>query len=153
MDTASLHRLAEFAHDQWRQYMIDQGWRFGCEYNQKALVHDALIDFDRLNDRDQDAAVRGVRMLGLDSLLIGAVEYSRGSNREFVIDEMQNGVQVGWADDVKFSDPVREGSSERGIIDSWTIDATRGELTTIRVHWDDGSFSEHYPSERELRRI
>lgn len=151
MDTASLYRLAELAHDQWRQHMVDQGWRPGLEYNRQTLVHDALVDFDQLNDRDQQSAIRSVRVLDLESHLIGAIDYGRGSGREFVAEEMRIGVQVGWADDVE---KVGRGAlPERGTIDSWTVDATTGELMTIRVRWNDGSFSEHYPSERELRRI
>lgn len=133
-------RLAGIAHDLWRERMEAGGWRHG-PYCPEQRTHDALVPWDRLSPGDQRAAALAAATSGARELLSRGLEYPRGTDRPFLLEEMRSGL------------PVREpGANGRsGQVEGWDTD-DEGQLAVIRVRWDDGSLSEHPAMERELAR-
>lgn len=137
-----LHKLADAAHEAWRQRMLADGWTHGSVYNAEAHIHDALVPFLALDEDDRDTALLNAEGLELEERLAKAVDYPRGPDRPFTRREMKNGLAV---------EDVADGT--RGQIISWTTHPRTGRLELIRVKWPDGEISEHAPAERTLRRV
>ena len=147
-----LEELARIAHRLWCDSMLGQGWRSGLVYDEAHRVHDAIVDFDKLTPLDRHHTLIAIESLGIERQLERAVEYPRGPAREFSAEEMRRGLPVGLACS---SDGAggRPSGQERGLVESWEIEPATGLLKLIRVRWADGTLSEHFPSERELRRL
>lgn len=145
---SALDRLAEIAHDLWRDRMERAGWAHGPAYDPDAKHHDALRPFARLDARDKERALVGVRALDCLDQLADAIDYQRGANREFTLDDMREGLAVVHNDP---AGPATLAPDEPGRIVEWKTDA--GRLRSICVRWADGSTSEHHPAAGELRRF
>lgn len=158
MDHADVMLLAAVAHRCWCASMAEGGWHPGG-YDPQRRTHDALVAFEHLPDRDRRATCQAIEALELDRMLAGAVEYDRGPCREFVLGELRPGLPVVWADSdpappsAPHRGPGEQDASDRGVVESWEVDPGTGGLALIRVRWASGELSEHYPSERELRRV
>ncbi len=140
--------VAAAAHRCWCDRMAADGWRYGPRYDEAARTHDALRPFEALDRHDRRLTLNGVRAMELARLLAGAVDYPRGPDREFTIEEMRAGLPVAMV-----PAPGDEGvESDRGLVESWETDAG-GALRLIRVRWPDGELSEHHPAARELQRV
>jgi hypothetical protein len=147
LDPATILKLASIAHGLWCEQMERKGWKHGSEYNAHQKIHDALVPFDRLTAQDRRHVCLGIEAEECERLLIAAVRYQRGPDREFTIEELKEGLAVAM------SDPNQPGGlgPERGKVESWSTDG-QGELV-IRVRWRDGSESEHLACVRELARV
>lgn len=132
--------LARVAHDLWLAHMKAEGWTPGQRYDEAARTHDALVPFENLDPRDRRCLLAGVRAEGLEELLLRAVDYPRGAERELGVGEMRRGLTV-----------TDGGGEARGSVESWETDAGGRLLELIRVRWEDGEVTEHYPPEGELR--
>ncbi|QKK07510.1 MAG: hypothetical protein HND58_04585 [Planctomycetota bacterium] len=144
----ALDRLAAIAHDLWRDRMERAGWTRGQRYEPRAKHHDALLPFDQLDARDQERALLGIRALDCFEQLAEAIDYQRGPDREFTLDDMREGLPVVHNDP---GGPTPLAPGEPGRIVEWKADA--GRLSAICVRWADGSTSEHHPAAGELRRL
>ncbi len=145
--------LARAAHALWCRRMIAGGWKYGESFDPEQRTHDALVPFDRLNVHDQNSAILTIRTERVEEILCRAIDYPRGPDRPFTPEEMRVGLPVGWAATVTSKDPLRDIPREIGTVDSWELDADGQELSLIRVRWPGGDIFEHYPSQRDLRRL
>lgn len=150
MTAEDLEGLAAIAHACWCAKLLGEGWRLG-PYNPPGRTHDSLVAFESLDPLDRQSAVDSVRALDLEGLLARAIEYDHGPAREFTLKEMVKDLEVVWADAP--ATPGIDSAADRGRIQSWNVDASTGRLSLIQVRWADGSLSEHFPSQRELRRV
>ncbi len=140
--------VAAAAHRCWCDHMAAHGWRYGPRYDEAARTHDALRPFEALDRHDRRLTLAAVRATELVRLLAAAVDYPRGPDREFTVEEMRVGLPVAMV-----PAPGEEAAEgERGVVESWETDK-EGELRLIRVRWPEGELSEHYPGARELRRV
>lgn len=146
MDAADLELLAGIAHRCWCAKMLRSGWRHGA-YSPEERTHDALVAFEELSRRDQREARLAVELLHLDRSLFSEIRYDRGPAREFLLEDMQVGLKVAM------NDGDSSKPADRGQIESWQSEPDSGELLKITVRWETGEVSEHYPGERELRRL
>ncbi|QKK07551.1 MAG: hypothetical protein HND58_04795 [Planctomycetota bacterium] len=146
----ALDRLASLAHDLWRDRLERAGWSRGPRFDPVAKRHDALVPFDQLDARDRERAVLGVGTLDCLEQLADTIDYQRGTDRAFTLDEMREGVPVVHNDPDR-NDPSTLAPNEPGRIIEWKAEA--GQLRCIRVEWADGSTSEHHPADGELRRL
>ena len=153
--TASCYqeRLAIIAHELWCDRQRAQGWPYADRYDPARRTHDALVPWDRLGEPDRRAARMGVRLEGVEDLLAESIEYTRGPARVFTPEEMRVGQRVAYVEGIRAAEPGRDILNERGRVVSWEVDPCTGGLAFLRVQWDDGTLAEHYPSERELRRV
>ncbi len=140
--------VAAAAHRWWCDHMAADGWRYGPRYDEAARTHDALRPFEALDRHDRRLALNAVRAMDLARLLAGAVDYPRGPDREFTVEEMRAGLPVAMVP----TPGEEEAEADRGVVESWETDA-EGDLRLIRVRWPDGEVSEHHPAARELRRV
>lgn len=152
MSEDTLNDLAAVAHRLWCARMLSNGWTYADRFDAALHTHDALVPFTRLERRDQRAARLGVLAEELESRLISAIRYSRGPNREFLIEEVVKGRKVAFCPNMK--PPPRASVQQEGVgeIDSWTVDSD-GELDLIRVRWPDGQVTDHVPGLLELARL
>lgn len=134
-------QIARQAHAAWCGKMIREGWTPGEEYNEMTRTHDALIPYDQLSRRDVLSAMRAAEFDGVD-LLASIIDYRRGPDRDFVLEEMRVGLPVICVDD---DPPIR------GEVTDWISDEG-GQLLTIIVRWADGTVSEHPAFAGELAR-
>lgn len=137
-DAEALNKIARLAHELWCERLRREGWRPG-PFDAAAKTHDALVPFEQLHPADARSTRAGVEALDIPALLEQAVDYPRGPDREFIPEELRQGLVVESSD-----------GACRGQVESWTISA--GALTNIRVRWSDGEVIDHFPPERELRR-
>lgn len=153
MDATDLTEdLARLAHECWRRRMAAEGWVFGPAYDEVSRRHDALVPWEQLGRWDREEARLAVESLELERLLAEELDYPRGPDRPFTPEEMRAGIRVAWAEGIA-QDIAAPGAGPRcGVIESWETDRS-GRLTMLRVRWEDGSLSEHLPSERDLRRV
>ncbi len=150
----AVERLAEIAHDLWRDDMERRGWTCGPAYSHQAKHHDALVPFDRIDKHDRRQALIGIEALDLNSQLIGSIWYERGPARLFTVEEMHKGLRVafntaGITKDA--SDILPDPHAETGEVVSWEVDRD-GFLCSVTVLWSSGVQSEHHPAARELLR-
>lgn len=145
--------LARAAHALWCRKMVACGWTYGEVFDQEQCTHDALVPFDRLNIHDQNNAIVLIQSEEIEERLARLLDYPRGPDRPFTPEEMRVGLPVGWATSVKFTDPLRNAADEVGTVMSWQVDEATGELSVIRIRWPGGDVNEHYPSQRDLRRL
>lgn len=134
-------QIARQAHAAWCGKMIREGWTPGEEYSPMGRTHDALVPFEQLSRRDALAALRAAEFDGAD-LLASIIDYRRGPDRDFTLEEMRVGLAVICVDD---DPPIR------GEVTDWVSDE-RGQLMTIIVRWTDGAVSEHPAFAGELAR-
>lgn len=139
--------VAAAAHRCWCDHMAAHGWRYGPRYDEAARTHDALRPFEALDRHDRRLTLGAVRATELARLLAAAIDYPRGPDREFTVEEMRVGLPVAMVS----APGDDEGVADRGVVESWETDQ-EGELRVIRVRWADGERSEHHPGARELRR-
>jgi RyR domain len=140
--------VAAAAHRCWCDHMAAAGWQYGPRYDEAARTHDALRPFAALGRHDRRLTLSAVRAMELARLLAGAVDYPRGPDREFTVEEMRAGLPIAMV-----PAPGDEGvESDRGVVESWETDAA-GDLRLIRVRWADGEVAQHDPAARELRRV
>lgn len=152
MATGTIQDLAAVAHHMWCDQMRATGWTYADHFDEAARTHDALVPFERLDRRDQRAAQRGVLAEELKPRLINAIRYSRGSNREFLTEEVQRGRQVVFCPRLKPPPAAAVQPGDIGEIDSWTVNGD-GDLDLIRVKWRDGRIVEYVPALLELARL
>lgn len=143
-DGLLLQRVAAVAHDCWRARRREEGWSLGPGYDPNAKLHDALRSFDDLPERDQKMALMSVRVEQIMSTLASAIDYPRGPDRPFYLDEMQEGRPVALAP----RDP--SGPRRLGAIVGWEV--VDGELAVIRVRWEDGGVDDFDPWLQALAR-
>ena len=136
-----LRRVAEVAHECWREQMLSDGWSYGSAYASRLKRHDALLPFGELAERDQREALLCARAENLAAILARAIEHPRGPDRPFFLDEMREGRRVVLA---------HSPQPKLGSIVSW--EAADGELVMIRVRWDDGGVDEFNPWLQALAR-
>lgn len=132
--------IACVAHELWCDRMGRAGWRRGASFNLSAQAHDAMVPFAELDPRDRRSLLAAVRASGVLDLLAAAVEYPRGAFREIGAREVRVGLPV-----------TDRGGVARGTVQSWETDPGGQVLDKIRVRWEDGQLTEHYPPEAELR--
>ncbi|CAG0985581.1 hypothetical protein PHYC_02004 [Phycisphaerales bacterium] len=140
--TATTEGFAALAHQVWCERMQRAGWRYGPAYNETERTHDALVPFEKLPASDRRSTRAAILALEVEDLVFESIEYPRGPDREFTLSEMRVGLPVQC-----------EPGPEIGKIVSWETDPGDEALRLIRVRWPDGSLSEHFPPERELRRL
>ncbi len=151
MDTQqTIVRLAEIAHDLWRERLELEGWSHGPRYDEASRRHDALVPFSELDPRDRRQAILGIRAMDLLNDLADSVWYERGPARLFDAAEMREGFGVGW--NTEHCEPGPDAPPEPGRVVAWEVDE-EGMLCSITIVWADGSTSEHLPEARELRRL
>ena len=152
-------RLAEIAHDLWRDCMEAEGWRYGPGYDPGRRTHDALVPFRRLDQHDRRQALLGIAALQIEDELRGSVWYERGPDRLLTLEEMSEGLRVAsspWSTGHPTHEEtgeVREAGEigEVGQVIAWDTD-DQGWLCSVTVRWPDGSTSTHHPADRELTR-
>ena len=142
MPTSIAVELAALAHRAWCEQMFAASWRYGPVFDKAAMTHDALVPFEQLPRLDRRRSLRVIEGSGLAKQMVKLIDYPRGPDQEFAIEEMRVGLPVALPDT----------PSERGAVESWETDA-EGELRLIRVRWPDGDLSEHAPVAGELRRV
>jgi len=153
MDEDTLRQLAEIGHRCWRQRMLDAGWKPGRAYDEAAMTHDALVDFDQLRRSDRRAAESAIEVEGILGHLTRAVAPDRSSTRLFDAEELASLPQVGWAPGVKLGAAEGGRCDEQGQVDSWELDEA-GDVTLIRVRWSGrAELTAHNPFLRDLRRL
>lgn len=133
----------------WRAKMTRQGWRAGDAFDAKCLTHDALAPFEQLSRRDRQSLRVAVMAEELEQHLSELVDYERGPDRLLLIEEMTQGMRVGFAP----ADEPSDHDDLLGTIVGWEVDPRTGELESIEVRWDDGSVMRYHPEARELRRL
>jgi len=146
-----LDQLSLIAHECWCEHMQSLGWRPGGRFDPGMRLHDALAPFSSLHRRDRVAVRRAVEMLSVDVQFANAIALSRGSNREFLIEELTVGREVVFC---PYAIPPRAcdvASTQVGRIESWDADED-GELDVIRVRWLDGRLIDYQASLLELAR-
>ncbi|MDQ7014623.1 MAG: RyR domain-containing protein [Planctomycetota bacterium] len=148
--TDAIDRLAELAHDLWRDRMEQSGWSCATDFNPRTKHHDALVPFGELQPHDHQQAVLGVQAMDCLQQLADSIDYQRGPDRVFILGEMREGLRVVHNDP---SEPsrARPTPNEPGHIIEWKSET--GQLRSICVRWADGSTSEHHPAAGELRRL
>ncbi|MCW5775670.1 MAG: hypothetical protein KIS87_04390 [Phycisphaeraceae bacterium] len=144
-----LDRLAEIAHDLWRDRMHALGWRCAPTYDERERRHDALVPFQELGEDDRRETIDGVAALELRECLADAVRYDRGPEAPLRLRELRHGLPVGWSEAERRN--AIDLPPEPGRIVGW--DAQRGRLAWVEVEWSDGARTQHVPEERELRRL
>lgn len=152
MPTNVTAELAAVAHRIWCDRMLADGWRYADRYSETERTHDALVPFDRLDRRDQRAARLGIVAEELEPRLASAIRYSRGPNREFLVEEMLQGRRVVFCPHMRSPAPEQVTGADIGTVESWDVDDD-GELDLIRVRWPDGQVVEHAPGLLELARL
>lgn len=151
LDRQALDQIAAIAHRLWCEQMKSQGWRYGDRVNVEDRIHDALVPFDRLGEGDRIAARRSIQCMELEHQLAREISYSRGPNRDFVLDEMKIGLRVVFCPDF-VTPPLKEvPPNEVGEVEGWRC-SDDAELDTIRVLWADGSSGEYPANSGELAR-
>jgi hypothetical protein len=128
--------------------MHKEGWRSG-RYQPDRLTHDALIPFDELSRADRLALDLNVTANELAERLIATVDYPRGPDRPFTIDDIKQGVRVALSCGLRLT--RAELGHDQGEIVSWEV--SNGDLALITVRWDDGEMASYNPWERALVRI
>ncbi len=136
-----IEQIARQAHAAWCGKMIREGWAPAEEYNEVTRTHDALVPFDELSRRDALTALRAAEFDGVE-MLASIIDYSRGPDRDFTLEEMRVGLPVICVDD---DPPIR------GEVTDWISDE-QGRLMTIIVRWSDGGVTEHPAFAGELAR-
>ncbi len=154
-------RLAEIAHDLWRDAMERRGWSYGPSYDAEHKRHDALVPFGRLDKHDRRQALLGITALELERDLIGSIWYERGPARPLTLEEMRTGLPVtSCTGDLIAADssrPDRRPSmapapdAETGRVVAWAADE-QGWLGSVTVAWPDGTVTTHHPADRDLMR-
>lgn len=140
--------VAAVAHRCWCDRMAAHGWRYGPRYDEGERTHDALRPFEALDRHDRRLTLAAVRSMELARLLAAAVDYPRGPDREFTVEEMRAGLPVAMIP----APGEEEAVADRGLVESWETDE-EGDLRLIRVRWPGGEVSEHHPAAREVRRL
>ena len=143
-----LEELCRVTHLCWREKKIREGWQPGT-LDERARVHDALVPFEELTKRDRHVLCVAVEADEVEKFLAGIVEYERGPERLFMIDEMHEGMRVGMSK----SDEPSDDDDILGTVTGWDVDPDSGELESIDVRWDDGEVRRYHPEVRELRRL
>jgi hypothetical protein len=147
---ALLTDLARVAHELWRRAMKADGWKRGA-FSPERRTHDAMVPYDELPRPDRLALHLRLVVNELANRLVETVEYPRGADRPFVIEEMQRGLEVALSDEFG---PARLGDvheKHRGKVESWEV-GTDGELSLITVRWGDSEVVSYDPWERALTR-
>lgn len=145
--------LAAIGHRMWCEMMVAQGWRRGPKYDAARREHDALVPFEALSEHDKRLVCLAIAADKIPQRLEKAVEFPRGPDREFSLDELRVGLSVTWADWIPKPEGRRMEIVERGQIVSWDTDPSTAAPSMIRVRWESGEVSEHHPSERDLQRL
>jgi len=130
-------QVAELVHDCWRDRMARDGWTLG-PYDAIEQTHDALVPYRELSRRDKrelDIAIRAEEVL---RTLAELVEYERGPDREFLLEDMHRGRRV-----------LVDGRP--GVIESWT--ANGDELAEVVVLLEGGARAAVDPLDRLLVRV
>ena len=148
-DTAT--ELASIAHRLWCAAMRQCGWRHGSRYDAGRKLHDALVPFEQLDPDTRHDLCQAVEHEELSQRLIELVRHDRGPARVLRAGEMRAGARVALADD----EPEAGGTApaRQGTIMEWEVDPREGVLQLVRVRWDSGEVTEHFPPECELRRV
>lgn len=140
--TATTELLAATAHEIWCDRLRRAGWRYGELFDEKKRTHDALVPFAQLSATDRRSTHATILALQIEEQLADAIEYPRGPDSEFTLPEMRVGLPVLWGEEPAI-----------GHVVSWETDSDSDALKAIKVRWPDGMLSEHFPPERELRRV
>lgn len=143
-----LEELCRVTHLCWRAKMTRQGWHEGDTFDAQSLTHDALAPFEQLSRRDRQSLRVAVMAEELEQHLSELVDYERGPERLFMIEDMQAGMRVGMSE---CDEPSEEDIL--GTVTRWEVDPRTGELESIEVRWDDGKVTRYHPEARELRRL
>lgn len=146
--TVLLERLAEAAHELWRDTMLGNGWRPADRYDEAEHLHDALVPFCELLPLDRREALLAARSLA--DQVVAEIAYQRGDDREFTVLDVVAGQPVTLSDGGRFEGEPRESLGE---VISWEAEPESPFLSLIRVKWNSGDITEHAPSLRELRRV
>src|SRR5262245_33441497 len=94
MDRRTLEDLSAIAHRLWRERLAGAGWSSGPAFDPARRTHDALVDWPGLSRQDRRHARLGIEALELEEKLVSAIRYQRGPDREFVVEEMRQGLPV-----------------------------------------------------------
>lgn len=137
-------QLARIAHRLWVDKMHRAGWRYGEQYDEARLLHDALVPFEQLSRRHRlELQVIVESDPEVADMLARVVQYSHGPARLFLIEEMTIGLEV-----VLFPLQIRQ---EVGTVVGWTTDS-EGELDKISVRWQDRTVVDHHSWLMDLAR-
>ena len=129
--------------------MRRDGWHASDTFDAQKRAHDALVPFERLSRRDRRSLRIAVIAEELKLNLADVVEYERGPDRVFLVEEMSVGLRVGMAP----TDEPSHRDDVPGVVVDWAVDPATRELESIQVRWDDGDVTHHHPDVRELRRL
>jgi RyR domain len=146
---ALIDEICRVAHLCWSEKMRRDGWHGSNQFDAHDRKHDALVPFEQLSRRDRRALRIIVVAEEFERQLADAVEYERGPDRVFLVEEMAVGLRVGLA----AVDTTSRHDDVLGVIVDWQTDGDTGELDSIRVRWDDGDVTNHHPEARELRHV
>lgn len=144
-----VEELCRVTHLCWREKRAREGWQYGIKHDDTSRTHDAIVPFDELTKRDLHVLGVAVKAEEVERFLANIVEYERGPERLFMIEDMRQGMRVGMSK----SDGSFDDSEILGAVTGWDADADTGELESIEVRWDDGDTMRYHPEVRELRRI
>ena len=146
MDADILNQLAQIGHQLWSDGMRQAGWTYGESYSQDNRTHDALVDFNDLPNVDQRTARLRIESEQVCQLLATLATPDRSDTRPFVPGELHVGQHVGWAGE-------GQPPGEPGLIESWDVDESTGDVLTISVRWSDGTIEAIGAMEGLLRRL
>jgi hypothetical protein len=143
--------LARVTHELWRLRLDQEGWSQG-PYEPARHTHDALVPFEQLSRGDRLALQTHIEDERLAEVLTDSLDYPRGPDRPFLLEEMAVGMPVAFREREcpQRLDQVR--GDLRGRVIRWEIDS-RGELGQITVQWNTGEVSDYDPWSRALVRV
>lgn len=146
------HLLALVSQELWCDEMTRSGWQTAATYDSSKRQHDAIVPYAALSPVDRKDLMQVVRQHA--EQIVALIDYPRGPDREFSVDELRVGMQVGWAERVQSDDPSVDLTQVRGTVIEWECNPPPDDRTVrlIRVRWPEG-VDVHYSGERSLRRV
>lgn len=131
--------------------MARDGWSKG-PFDQNTRQHDALVPFEELTRADRHAVALYVSGEQFEETLPRLLEYPRGPQRPFQIEEIKRGLKVAYCPEGLPATTSEIDPSDVGVIESWDVD-TKHDITVVRVRWADGTIEAYSPWEGVLARI